>query len=78
MLVGGIQAEDAEEALAIVFSQTPAQLEYEASSMVDIEGLPQRLQDVCKGVVRIEQSKVYFEIDPKLLMNALSAELSII
>ena len=78
LLVGGIQAEDAEEALAIVFSQIPAQLEYEASPMVNIEGLPQRLQDVCKGVISTEQGKLYFEIDPKLLMNALSAELSII
>ena len=30
LLLGGVQAEDAEGALAIVFSQTPAQLEYDA------------------------------------------------
>lgn len=78
LLLGGVQAEDAESALAIVFSQTPAQLAYEAQTLTDAAALPVRLQDVCKGFAVTEQGKIYIEIDPQRLMDALSAELSII
>ena len=78
LLMGGVQAEDAEGALAIVFSQTPAQLEYDAQPLADLAALPLRMQEVCKGVIRTVQGKRYFEIDPQRLMDALSAELSII
>ncbi len=78
LLLGGLQAEDAENALAIVFSHTPAQLEYEPQPLTDVMALPARLQGVCKGVVRTEMGKAYFEVDPKLLMDALAAELSVI
>ncbi|MGB4115910.1 MAG: chemotaxis protein CheW [Polaromonas sp.] len=78
LLLGGVQAEDAEGALAIAFSQTPAQLEYEAQPLTDAAALPVRLQEVCKGFASTEQGQIYIEIDPQLLMNALAAELSII
>lgn len=78
LLLGGVQAEDAESALAIVFSQTPAQLEYEPQPLADLAALPLRLQEVCKGVALGEQGKLYIEIDPQRLMDALAAELSII
>ena len=78
LLLGGVQAEDAEGALAIVFSQTPAQLEYEAQPLTDAATLPARLQEVCKGFASTEQGKIYIEIDPQRLMDALAAELSII
>ncbi len=78
LLLGGVQAEDAENALAIVFSHTPAQLEYEAQPLTGHEVLPARLQEVCKGVAIDGQGKPYIEIDPQRLMNALAAELSII
>lgn len=78
LLVGGVQAEDAEEALAVVFSQTPEQLEYEVATVDELSALPQRLQEVCRGVARGEQGRMYIEIEPKSLMNALSGELSVI
>lgn len=78
LLLGGVQAEDAEGALAIVFSQTPAQLEYDAQPLTDVAALPVRLQDVCKGTASGEQGKLYIEVDPQRLMDALAAELSII
>ena len=78
LLLGGVQAEDAESAFAIVFSQTPAQLEYDARAVSDLAVLPLRLQEVCKGIASAEQGKIYIEIDPQRLMDALAAELSII
>lgn len=78
LLLGGVQAEDAENALAIVFSQTPAQLEYDAQPLTDQAGLPLRLQEVCKGVASAELGKLYIEIDLQRLMDALAAELSVI
>ena len=78
LLLGGVQAEDAESALAIVFSHTPAQLEYEAQPLRGHEALPTRLQEVCKGIASDGQGKPYIVIDPQRLMDALSAELSII
>ena len=78
LLLGGIEAEDAEGALALVFSQTPTQLEYEPQTLADPSALPLRLQEVCKGVVGADQGKTYMEIDPQRLMDALAAELSII
>lgn len=78
LLLGGVQAEDAEGALAIVFSQIPAQLEYDAQPLTDMAALPLRLQDVCKGTAGTEQGRIYIEIDPQRLMDALAAELSVI
>lgn len=78
LLLGGVQAEDAEGALAIVFSQTPAQLEYDAQPPDPSAALPTRLQEVCKGMATTEQGKVFIEIDPQGLMDALAAELSVI
>ena len=67
-----------ESALAIVFSHTPAQLEYEAQPLRGHEALPTRLQEVCKGIASDGQGKPYIVIDPQRLMDALSIELSII
>ena len=78
LLLGGVQAEDAEGALAIVFSQTPAQLEYDAQPLTDPAALPQRLQEVSRGIASAEHGKSYIEIDTQKLMAALAAELSII
>lgn len=78
LLLGGVQAEDADSALAIVFSQIPAQLEYNAQPLTNPAALPQRLQEVCKGMVSAEHGKSFIEIDTEKLMDALAAELSII
>lgn len=78
LLLGGVLAEDAENALAIVFSQRPAQLEYHAEQITDTAALPQRLLEVCKGIAVAEHGKPFTEIDPQKLMAALAAELSII
>ena len=78
LLVGGIQDEDAESAIAVVFSQTPAQLDYVTGPWLDVDALPARLQEVCSGAAQGDQSQTYVEIDPHKLMDALSAELSVI
>lgn len=78
LLMGGLQAEDADNALAIVFSQTPTQLEYYPQPITGFGDLPARLQEVCMATATDDQSRAYIEIDPDKLMSAMSAELSII
>ena len=78
LLVGGVQAEDTEAALALVFSLTPVQLEYTPQPLPELQSLPARLQEVCRGAASDDQGRLYIEIDPERLMDALSAELSVI
>ena len=78
LLLGGLQAEDADNALAVVFTQTPTQLEYHPQPIATPDALPARLQEVCLSTAVDDQSRTYLEIDPTKLMDALSAELSII
>ena len=79
LLVGGIQAEDAEAALAVVFSQTPVQLEYEPQPLNSASNaLMPRMLDVCSGTAADDQGNQYFQIDTERLMDALSVELSLI
>ena len=78
LLVGGVNAEDSEAAYAVVFSQTPVQLEY-ATAGIDIrEALPARLLDVCRGLATDDRGKKYLEIDPEQLVEAMSIELAVI
>ena len=78
LLLGGLQAEDADKALAVVFTHSPTQLEYYPQPVAQLDTLPARLQEVCQAVAVDDQSRTYIEIDPNKLMNALSAELSVI
>ena len=78
LLVGGVQQEDAENAMAVVFSQTPTQLDYKARPWPNLHALPLRLQEVCSGAASNDEIQFYVEIDPIKLLDALSAELSVI
>jgi chemotaxis signal transduction protein len=78
LLVGGVQDEDTDGALAVVFSQIPTQLDYETRSWPDLLALPMRLQEVCSGAASDDQGQAYIEIDVQRLMDSLSAELSVI
>jgi chemotaxis signal transduction protein len=78
LLVGGVQDEDTDSALAVVFSQIPAQLDYETRPWLDFLALPMRLQEVCSGSASDHQGQAYVEVDAQRLMDSLSAELSVI
>jgi chemotaxis signal transduction protein len=78
LLVGGVQAEDADGAMAVIFSQTPTQLEYESRPLDASQVLPPRLQEVCSAVAVGDSGREYLEIDLARLADALSAELSVI
>ena len=78
LLVGGIQAEDSEAALAVVFSQSAVQLEYATQPIGQSDVLPRRLLEVCRGIAQDDRGKQYLEIDSSKLMDALSIELSVI
>ena len=78
LLLGGLQAEDADNALAVVFAHSPTQLEYYPQPIAQRDTLPARLQEVCLAAATDDRSRVYIEIDPSKLMDAMSSELSII
>lgn len=78
LLVGGIEAEDSEAAMAVVFSQTPVQLEYMTTQLQNHDGLPSRLLDICRGLARDDRGEEYLEIDPRRLVDAMSVELAVI
>ena len=78
LLVGGTNSEDTEAAFAVVFSQTPVQLEYSTTRIGNHEALPPRLLDVCRGLAQDDQGKKYLEIDPEQLVDAMSIELAVI
>ena len=78
LLLGGLQVEDADNALAVVFAHSPTQLEYYPQPIAQLDTLPTRLQEVCLAAAMDDQSRTYIEIDSNKLMDALSAELSII
>ena len=78
LLVGGIEGEDAEGALAIVFSQSPSQLDGRAAPSFDLAVLPPRLQEVCSAALDNGDGKTYVQVNTSQLMDALAAELSVI
>ncbi len=78
LLLGGLVAEDADNALAVVFTQTPTQLDYHPQPIAMPDALPARLQEVCVAVAFDDLARSYIEIDLAKLMDAMSAELSVI
>jgi chemotaxis signal transduction protein len=75
LLVGGLTAQDAGDAVAFIFNHLPQQLRYKRSSK-KIAGLPHKLQELCDGSATDAAGQLYLEVNPERLMDALSQELS--
>jgi chemotaxis signal transduction protein len=76
LLVGGLNADGAEEAVAVIFSQLPQQLRYQRQDLGGVAGLPARLRDICAGSALDAGGQMFLEIDVDRLGEALAQELS--
>jgi chemotaxis signal transduction protein len=76
LLIGGLQGQDADQAVALVFSGLPQQLSYEPREMTYRSALPERLRELCVGIASNTAGHDFLEIGSEQLMAALSDELT--
>jgi chemotaxis signal transduction protein len=76
LLVGGMTADSAEDAVAIAFHSLPQQLRYSASPLDYAGSLPPKLREVCDAVAHDASGNNFLEINSERLLAALSDELS--
>lgn len=75
LLVGGITDGNHENAVAILFAGLPFQIQYTREPVNTALVLPERLQELCRGVARSEAGKRHFEIDTQRFIDNLSMRL---
>ncbi len=76
LLVGGMTADGADDAVAIVFHALPQQLRYTPVPLDYANALPAKLREVCDAVAQDKSGNNFLEINSERLMAALSDELS--
>ena len=75
LLVGGMTDGSNENAVAILFSGLPFQIQYTREPLRAGVALPERLQELCRGLARSEAGKHHFEIDTQRFIDNLSMRL---
>ena len=75
LLMGGMTDGSNENAVAILFSGLPFQIQYTREPLRAGVALPERLQELCRGVARSEAGKLHFEIDTQRFIDNLSMRL---
>ena len=75
LLVGGMTDGSNENAVAILFAGLPFQIQYTREPVRADVVLPERLQELCRGVARSEAGKRHFEIDTQRFIDNLSMRL---
>ena len=78
LLVGGMSAAGAEDAVAILFGQLPQQLRYQPQDVNEVPGLPARLRELCAAYALDAGGQMFLEIDAERLTQALAQELSVL
>lgn len=78
LLVGGLTAAGAEDAVALLFSGLPQQLTYEAQELTYAGALPPKLREACDAVATDATGKNFLEINIDKLMVVLADELSLL
>jgi chemotaxis signal transduction protein len=78
LLVGGVTAAGADEAVAFVFSGLPQQLNYEPQELTYGGALPNPLREVCDGIANDASGRNFLEINVEQLMAVLADELSLL
>lgn len=78
LLVGGITAAGAEDAVAFVFSGLPQQLKYETQELTYGGALPEKLRESCGGIANDASGRNFLEINIEKLMAMLADELSLL
>ena len=75
LLMGGMTDGSNENAVAILFSGLPFQIQYTREPLRAGVVLPERLQELCRGLARSEAGKHHFEIDTQRFIDNLSMRL---
>ncbi len=78
LLVGGLTAAGADEAVALIFNGLPQQLNYEAQELTYAGALPASLREACDAVASDQSGRNYLEINMDKLMAVLADELSLL
>jgi chemotaxis signal transduction protein len=78
LLVGGVTAAGADDAVAFVFNGLPQQLNYEPEELTYAGALPANLREACVGVASDLSGRNYLEINIEKLMAVLADELSLL
>lgn len=75
LLMGGMTDGSNENAVAILFSGLPFQIQHTREPVRADVALPERLQELCRGVARSDAGKRHFEIDTQRFIDNLSMRL---
>jgi chemotaxis signal transduction protein len=78
LLVGGITAAGADDALALIFNGLPQQLNYEPQELTYAGALPPKLREACDAVASDPQGRNFLEINTDKLLAILADELSLL
>ena len=78
LLVGGLTAAGADDAVALVFNGLPQQLNYEPQELTYGGALPATLREACAGVATDLSGRNFLEINIEKLMVVLADELSLL
>jgi chemotaxis signal transduction protein len=78
LLVGGLTAAGADDAVALVFNGLPQQLNYEPQELTYAGALPPNLREACAGVATDLSGRNFLEINIEKLMVVLADELSLL
>jgi chemotaxis signal transduction protein len=77
ILVGGLTAGSADDAVALIFNGLPQQLNYEPQELTYAGALPPKLREVCAGIACDLTGRNFLEINVEKLMAVLADELSL-
>lgn len=78
LLVGGITAAGADDAIALVFNGLPQQLTYAPQQLTYAGALPPKLREACDAVATDATGRNFLEINTDKLMAVLADELSLL
>jgi chemotaxis signal transduction protein len=78
LLVGGLTAAGADDAVALLFNGLPQQLNYEAQELTYAGALPLKLREACDAVATDLTGRNFLEINIDKLMAILADELSLL
>jgi chemotaxis signal transduction protein len=78
LLVGGLAAASADDAVAFIFNGLPQQLTYDPQELTYAGALPAKLREACDGVACDLSGRNFLEINTDKLMAVLADELSLL
>ncbi len=78
LLVGGMTAAGADDALALIFNGLPQQLNYEPLELTYAGALPPKLREACDALATDPQGRNFLEINTDKLLAILADELSLL